>query len=162
MSSQGAILALALCTAGGALVWGAMSDLRSYTIPNWVSATVALAFIPAALVSSHFRPLDALMGLGLGLGAGLVLFALRWMGGGDVKMFAALSLWSGASGLLDLALTTSIAGAAVSIFMLSPLRRWAPSPPKAARDSAAHPVPYGAAIAAGGLWLLARYARFMD
>jgi prepilin peptidase CpaA len=79
------------------------------------------------------------------------------MGGGDVKLFSALALWCGPSRLASFTLVTSLAGVAVALIMLSPLRRLAPAAPDEARSAARQPMPYGVAIAAGGVWLLAQY-----
>ncbi|MEC9435536.1 MAG: prepilin peptidase [Pseudomonadota bacterium] len=76
------------------LVAAAVWDLRRMRIPNWLNALMALIFAvvgpltlsPEAL---GWRVLLALVVLAAGFG----LFALRRMGGGDVKMLAACALW---------------------------------------------------------------------
>src|SRR5438128_1250085 len=80
----------------------ALRDLTSYTIPNWLSLCLAAAFLPAAFTLG--LPV-AVIGLCLGIGvaallAGMVMFALGWIGGGDAKLFAASALWLGLSGAL--------------------------------------------------------------
>jgi prepilin peptidase CpaA len=161
MSPNAAILGACLALSVAALLWGAISDLRAYVIPNRVSALIVLAFVVAVALTPHIKLVDGLIGGAIGLTVGAALFALKWMGGGDVKLFAALSLWAGLSRLAPLALVTSLAGAVVSLVMISPLRRFAPPPSTEAQAAAAQPVPYGLAIAAGGLWLFAQYARLL-
>ena len=55
-----------------------LKDLTSYTIPNWISAVLAVAFFPAALVlglSAATIGLHAAIGVGALVG-GMVMFAL--------------------------------------------------------------------------------------
>lgn len=79
------------------VIVGALRDLTSYTIPNWVSGLLILGFFPAALALG--LPLSTI-GSNLGIGVialvlGVAMFALRWIGGGDAKLFAAAGLWLG-------------------------------------------------------------------
>src|ERR1700742_2496864 len=78
-------------------------DLASFTIPNFLSlALVALfaVFIICAGLSWHAAGWHLLAGL-LGLCIGFALFALRYIGGGDAKLFAAVALWLGFLNLLS-------------------------------------------------------------
>ncbi|MEO8113701.1 MAG: prepilin peptidase, partial [Phenylobacterium sp.] len=93
----------------------AMKDLSSYTIPNWISAALAIAFVPAALVVG-VTPVQ--IGIAIGVGAamlvvGVIMFALHWLGGGDAKLMAAARLWIGLPGLAPFALYTGLAGGAL-------------------------------------------------
>jgi prepilin peptidase CpaA len=91
---------------------------------------------------------------------GAFFFARGWMGGGDVKLLAAVSLWAGPSYLSIFAVVTGLSGAVLAAVMMSPLRRHMPM---ASADAltmtgpAQEPMPYGVAIAAGGLFVLALY-----
>jgi prepilin peptidase CpaA len=158
MTPSAIIVGVPVVTAAGALAWSAVSDVRAYRIPNWASVLIAAAYFPVAFLTPStpllWSVVTALGVLGLGLG----LFALGWMGGGDVKLFSALALWSGPSHLAPFALITSLAGVVLALVMLSPLRRLAPSPSAEARAATAQPMPYGVAIAAGGAWVLSLYA----
>jgi len=147
-----------------ALALAAVGDLRAYRIPNLIPAVLAASFALAAC----FMPRSFLLG-GLATGAGLLavgglLFALGVMGGGDAKLLAATALWAGPTLLSAFALVTSLAGMALAVVMLSPLRRLMPAPPQrlsapggGPREWARQPMPYGVAIAAGGLWVLGRH-----
>ena len=158
------VMAFALSLSAAALVWAAVSDVRRYQIPNRASAAVAVAFLAMAAV---MRPPFLLGGLAVGvgvLGVGALLFARRLMGGGDVKLLAAVGLWCGPGLLTPFALVTSLAGAALAAVMLSPVARRLPAPPgdgwtqtDAAAGALRQPVPFAVAIAAGGLWVLTRY-----
>ena len=78
------------------------------------------------------------------------------VGGGDVKLAAAIALWAGPAFLSEFAFVTALAGVALAAVMLSPLRRLMP---RRAGDEAAgglkQPMPFGAPLAAGGAWVLA-------
>lgn len=141
------------------VIVGALRDLTSYTIPNWVSGLLILGFVPAAL--SLGLPLPT-MGLHLGVGVaalviGMAMFALNWIGGGDAKLFAAGALWLGWPASLDYLLVTAIAGGVLTFALLglrSPfLRPYVLSGPGWV-NRLAEPegdLPYGVAIAVGAL-----------
>ena len=75
------------------IVWAAVSDLRGLRIPN----TLALISILLFLLTAPFVPqpelLARILAASLVFAAGFVLFALRFVGGGDVKMLSALMLF---------------------------------------------------------------------
>ena len=137
------------------LVWAAVVDIRTRTIPDGLNIAIALlapVFWWAAGV--ELWP-DAAERVGVAL-AVFALFAgffyLGGMGGGDVKMAGALSLWFGPMATLYFLVITSLAGGIVSLATAWWHKRSA-NPGKAE-------VPYGVAIAVGGLWLLAQ--RFLN
>jgi prepilin peptidase CpaA len=111
------------------LVTAAVWDLTSYTIPNlFILALLALfAVFAAALAYSgsamdwHQAGLHLLAG-GIGLVVGMGLFAAGWIGGGDAKLFAVVTLWLGWNALLEYALLASVLGGALTLALLS-LRR---------------------------------------
>ena len=66
----------------------ALSDATTMTIPNWISAVLVLAFFPAALIvglTPAAIGLSAALAFGA-LVAGMVMFALRWIGGGALAL----------------------------------------------------------------------------
>lgn len=140
------------------VLFAAVRDATSFTIPNWISLAAIGLFFPAALLVGTPPP-----GLGLALGAGLLvllagmaLFAFGWIGGGDAKLMAACALWMGWPATLNFLFFTSAAGGVLALALLAGrnssafLPRQAPAwlirllTPKA-------DVPYGVAIAAGAL-----------
>jgi prepilin peptidase CpaA len=156
----------ATAIAGSALAfaWGAVSDLRAYEIPNSVSAVIFLTFFPF-LIATHSAPVwPSLATAAAVLALGMVLFARGWMGGGDVKLFAAAAVWCGPALLPAFGIVTGLAGAVLAGLLLSPLRRLLPPPPAAAmalaggQTALAQPMPFGVAIAVGGAWVLAQHA----
>jgi prepilin peptidase CpaA len=88
------------------------------------------------------------------LAAGFALFALGYIGGGDAKLFACVTLWLGFHDLVAYALVACVLGGALSLALLS-VRKF-PLPLFLARHewlSRLHDrregVPYGVALAAG-------------
>jgi prepilin peptidase CpaA len=68
------------------------------------------------------------------------------MGGGDVKLFAALALWFHWVEVIRLILYASIIGAVVTLIFLA-IHTWK------RREGRAR-IPYGVAIALSGLWII--------
>jgi prepilin peptidase CpaA len=137
----------------------ALKDLTSYTIPNWISLALAAAF--ALLALSGGLPLQtigvhAAAGL-VALLAGMVMFALGWIGGGDAKLLSACCLWFGWPDGREFLLDTALAGGAFSVLLLLTrgqmvrpflplLGGWA-----GRLTTPGEPAPYGVAIALGTL-----------
>jgi prepilin peptidase CpaA len=87
------------------------TDLRSRRIPNLLTFTAAALGIA---VGSWTGGPDGAMTSSAGWLAGLAIFfvpfALRGLGGGDVKLLAALGAWVGPTDVVWVALYTGIAG----------------------------------------------------
>ena len=97
---------------------GSVTDLRTRKIPN------ALTFGAAAGGFAFFLLTKGWAGLGWSAGGWLLggllflpMFALRGMGGGDVKLLAALGAWLGPSRVIWLALYTAIAGGVFALIV---------------------------------------------
>src|SRR5262249_47283506 len=86
----------------GLLVWAAIQDFRARRIPNWLTLNLAAGGLLASLLSPHAlaAPASSILGLLAGLGIALVLFSLGALGGGDVKLLAAIGAWVGAWNVL--------------------------------------------------------------
>ena len=142
--SVGLLLAL-----GGLLLAAGIEDARLRTISNGTNATVAL-MAPLWWWAQGYAlwpdvPLQLLVAvIALALFAGA--FALGMMGGGDVKLIAALALWLPVAPFLNLLIVMSLVGGAVTLLMMIE-RRLKPS-------EAALEIPYGVAIAFAGLLAL--------
>jgi prepilin peptidase CpaA len=170
------------------LALAALIDLRERRIPNWLTGGVAALYPLYVLVSP--MPVASL-GVALAVAAamflfGFVLFARQLIGGGDVKLIAAVTLWTGLDHLALFALITSLAGGGLALgslwyqrwrgvidahmaalgWSLAPTGRMrhAESTSSEASDGAASSaieqapltLPYGIAIAAGGLAVVAQ------
>ena len=141
------------------VIVGAMRDAVSFTIPNWVSIALGAAFFPAALVMGAGPAqigIASLIGVGT-LIAGMAMFAVGWIGGGDAKLFPAAGLWMGLGALLPYLLITALAGGALAVMLLGLRSVWlrpitVRGPGWVSRlATPGENVPYGIAIAFGAL-----------
>jgi prepilin peptidase CpaA len=106
--AQSAALAVALAAC--------VTDLRMRRIPNVLTLGAALVGFGYHLLAGGWEGLlGSLAGWGLGLVLFLPLFALRGLGGGDVKLLAALGAWLGPGQTVWLALFTAIAGGPLAL-----------------------------------------------
>jgi len=132
-----------------ALLVAAFTDLRSRHIGNWLNGAIALAAPLFWWASGMALWPDIALQLGVALAtfAGLaVLFALRAMGGGDVKLLTALALWIAPMLFLKLLIVMALLGGVLTIaFGIRHVMR---------RRSEKLAIPYGVAIALAGLWVL--------
>ncbi len=140
------------------VIVAAMRDVTSFTIPNWISVVAAVLFAPAALVSGYSAgafAVCAAVGVA-GLVAGIAMFALGWIGGGDAKLFAACALWLGWPAVLPFVIWTALAGGGLAVMLLWGRRLAQPAvaggPAWVGRlMTPGGDVPYGLAITAGAL-----------
>jgi len=136
-----------------ALLLAAYTDLRRRQIDNALNAGVALA-APLFWWASQMGLAEIGWQVALALGAFAVLaglFALGALGGGDVKLLAALALWIKPVWFGQLLMVMAVAGGVLTVAMAA----WH----VARRQRGRLAVPYGIAIAMGGLWVLgANYA----
>lgn len=138
-----AVLAIGLLVA-------AFTDLRRRQIDNWLNAAIALG-APLFWWSSG---LSLWPGVAWQLGIAVVtfiataaLFALRAMGGGDVKLLTALALWIRPTHFLFLVVIMAMLGGLLTILFGA----WHVARRKQGRVA----IPYGIAISAAGLFTIA-------
>ena len=137
------------------LVVAAVIDVRTFTISNRLNLGVAL-MAPLYWWSAHL-PLWPDIGVQVAIAAGVfallaVAFYAGMMGGGDVKLAAALALWFSPQSTLRFLVFMSIAGGVLTLVVVG-LHRLKKKPGKPE-------VPYGVAIAVGGLLILIQ--RFLN
>lgn len=149
-------------------------DVRTGRIPNALTVTgLAVALALRALPGAG-PILPGLGGAGIALAVGLPLFALGGLGGGDVKLLAAVGAFLGPERLVTALLAAGVAGGVLAVAValrrgvLLPallgtrnlLARWATLGRAGERRSFGSPgavtVPYGVAIAVGAVagWFL--------
>lgn len=146
-----------LCTAGVGLLLlaAAVSDLSRFTIPNWISLALVLLYLGASGASGTpvaTMVLPLLLAVAVLL-AGAVAFERGWIGGGDVKLLAAASLWVPPAQLPGFLVLVAVLGGALAALVLAAavIRRAT----AAAEDSLASiRLPYGVAISAAGMLTL--------
>jgi prepilin peptidase CpaA len=152
---QGALSWFFIALLAAALLWASICDWRSRTIPNWLNGAIALLAIPYWWTAG----VTLWPGVALHIGFAAAVFALfaiafRFgaMGGGDVKMAAAVALWLPLAGIVKLLVIMSIAGGVLTVAMLAAHRM--------AKAAGQPEIPYGIAIAFGGFWLIGE--RFLN
>ena len=132
-----------------ALLVAAFTDLRSRHIGNWLNGAIALAAPLFWWASGLSLWPDVALQLGVALAAFAVLaglFALRAMGGGDVKLLTALALWIAPMLFLKLLVVMALVGGVLTLVFGA----WHVM--RKRREKLA--IPYGVAIALAGLWVL--------
>jgi prepilin peptidase CpaA len=143
-------------TAGftGLMAMAAVEDFRRLVIPNAVVLGLC-ALWPLQLAAAPSLTLANTLGAA-GCAAviflvGAMLFWRGLIGGGDVKLLAAASLWAGPGMIPALLLTTAVLGGLLTLVLLSvpALRVVCGSAAGTALRSL--PVPYGVAIAAAAV-----------
>jgi prepilin peptidase CpaA len=140
-----------------AMLYAAVSDIFTMTIPNRISiALIAifplaayLAGLPMATVLWHLAAFATVLVVCFGL------FSFNLLGGGDAKLLASAALWVGMSQLLPFITYVALSGGALAIIFLAyrrfpvsalPVPEWALRLHKAEKG-----MPYGLAICVGGL-----------
>ena len=146
---------LLLLALAAILIVAAVVDVRTFTISNRLNLSVAL-LAPVYWLSVALSPWP---GIALQVAAAAMVFVLfaaafyaGMMGGGDVKLAAALALWFSPFTTLRFIVLTSLAGGVLTLIVLV----WHRARKREGRPE----VPYGVAIAAGGLAILTQ--RFLN
>jgi prepilin peptidase CpaA len=99
------------------IAYAALMDVRMRRIPNRVVAILAVTgFVFSVYVEGGAGGiLRGAAGLGVGLACWLPFHMVRWLGAGDVKLFAAAGCWLGATRALEGALVAALAGAGLAL-----------------------------------------------
>jgi prepilin peptidase CpaA len=152
---NGAFTQVLLIGLAALLVVAAVIDMRTFTISNRLNVTVAL-LAPLYWFSIALTPWP---GVAIQLAAGATVFAILagafyagMMGGGDVKLAAALALWFSPASTIKFLVLMSLAGGVLTLAVLT----WH----RAKRREGRPEIPYGVAIAFGGLAILTQ--RFLN
>jgi prepilin peptidase CpaA len=137
------------------LIVAAVIDARTFTISNRLNLTVA-ALAPVYWVAAALAPWP---GVAIQIAGGLTVFTILagafyagMMGGGDVKLAAALALWFPPGVTMKFLVLMSLAGGVLTLGLLA----WH----RVRRREGRPKIPYGVAIAFGGLAILAQ--RFLN
>ncbi|MGA8169548.1 MAG: prepilin peptidase [Methylocystis sp.] len=142
------------------MIFAALADLFTMTIPNRVSLILIAVYFALAL---YLRVPLATVGLHAACGFAMLaltftMFQMGWIGGGDAKLAAATALWLGWQSLFEYGLIASLFGGALTALIL--LLRHYDLPEKirsvgfvgrlAEKNGG---VPYGIALALAGLMI---------
>ncbi len=148
---NGAFTHLLLLGLAALLVVAAVIDVRTFTISNRLTLAVAL------LAPLYWLSIGLALwpGVAIQIAAAAVVFLLMagafyagMMGGGDVKLAAALALWFPPAATIKFIVLMSLAGGVLTIGLVV----WH----RAKRREGRPEIPYGVAIAVGGLAILAQ------
>jgi prepilin peptidase CpaA len=152
---NGAFTQLLLVALAALLLVAAIIDVRTFTISNRLNLTVAL-LAPLYWFSVSMVPWP---GIAIQLAGATTVFILLagafyagMMGGGDVKLAAALALWFPPVGTIKFLILMSVAGGVLTLVVLA----WHHAKKREGRPE----IPYGVAIAFGGLAILTQ--RFLN
>ncbi|KVD79251.1 peptidase A24 [Burkholderia sp. ABCPW 14] len=132
----------------------AVEDMRSRRLSNGAVFAVALLyFADAALARDSLETAASHVAIAAAM---LMLFGvfrhLGWIGGGDVKLAAAVFLWAGPARVFPVLLIVGMGGILLGFATVAAVawRRWATSSPYVP----ARGVPYGVALALGGAFAI--------
>ena len=114
MAAAGGVVLCALLAAA------CVSDLRTRRIPNALVLLTAVAGLVFSAVTKSFAAGLTQAGGGLltGLAIWIPFYALRMLGAGDVKLFAAASTFLGARSAVDAAVYTALYGGGLALLYM--------------------------------------------
>lgn len=148
------------------LVVAAWQDLRTLHISNSLPLSIVGVFVVWSLLGLAAGTSTAAE-IALSIGCAVMLFlvaaaafAAGMIGGGDVKLIATTALFAGPSLMPDFLLVVGIVGGVLGIVVLAGVQIGpiAHADGATARGRLQTRLPYGPAIAAGGLWVAATLA----
>ena len=146
------------------LLYVAVIDIATRLIQNEICLMLALLGI-ASQFASPTHVTESLIAATILLLLLIVIYQRGWIGGGDVKLLVALAIGLPLTGVIQLLTVTALAGAVLALVHL--MMRLLPYPGPAPAGSSLlrrvyaverwrnlrhAPLPYGAAIACGGIW----------
>jgi prepilin peptidase CpaA len=152
----GCLIAFALL-----LLLAAWQDWRTMNIADGISLGIIAVFVAWAatgIAAGTVSLLDLALALACAVGMfglGALAFAAGAMGGGDVKLAAATSLFAGPALILDFVTVTAVIGGLLGVAILAGARIGpiTSTGGGTVRARLRGNLPYGPAIAVGGLWV---------
>ncbi len=148
--SYGLLIALAI-----ALLYASFTDIMSRTIANWVNIAIAVSAPVYWWASGMSLWPDMVLQVAFAAGVAAVLVGIAFigyklhvtiMGGGDIKLLAALALWFTPFNYVDMLWNMALFGGAIAIAFVLRLMFFKPKTRGV--------LPYGVAITFGALWVL--------
>ncbi|MBB4369414.1 Flp pilus assembly protein protease CpaA [Bradyrhizobium sp. cir1] len=148
------------------LLYVATLDVATRLIRNEVCLALALLGI-ASQIGSPVQLAQSLIAAAILFLLLLIIYTRGWMGGGDVKLLTAVTIGFPLTGVIQLLTITAMAGGVLAMAHLVmrnlPYPKLAPAGSSFARRVYAverwrhlrhAPLPYGVAIACGGIWAI--------
>jgi prepilin peptidase CpaA len=173
---EAVLIALVLCAA--------VYDVRYRRIPNWLTLAGVLTGLALNGFLDQGRPglfVASMMGIGIAFGVYFILYALRAMGAGDVKLMAAVGAIVGWPNWFGIFIITAVLGGVMAMilivargrvkktfwnvaFILSELKSGRPAYMRKEELDVKSPkslgLPHGAVIAVGTIFFLALSAYY--
>src|SRR6266566_2442373 len=146
------------------LLYVAVNDIATRLIRNEICLMLALLGI-AGQLASPMQVTESLIAATILLLLLIVVYQRGWIGGGDVKLLVALAIGLPLMGVIQMLTVTALAGGILALVHL--MMRHLPNPKLAPAGSSLvrrvcaierwrnlrqAPLPYGVAIACGGIW----------
>jgi prepilin peptidase CpaA len=101
------------------VIVAAIWDIRTRRIPNWLTLSGVVLGVALNTFLYEINGLwFSLKGLGVAFGVYFVLYLLRAMGAGDVKLMAAVGAAAGPGNWLGILVLTSVAGAIAGLLLV--------------------------------------------
>jgi prepilin peptidase CpaA len=140
----------------------AFEDLRRLIIPNALTVSLCVLWPFYVVATPSLFVVAASLGCALAVFlAGAFCFSRGYLGGGDVKLLAAATLWAGPGGTAPLLVLTGVLGGLLALLLLMPpgaqlaaFARTKLGPAEIPEKAGSTPIPYGIAIAAAGLLVI--------
>jgi prepilin peptidase CpaA len=156
---------------------GAITDVRSARLPNRLTYTAVVAGLVLRTALGWTGLKNGLIGIAIAGGLFCVLYIMGAMGGGDMKMMAAVGAWVGRTHVVTVLIAIGLAGGvlalvsiifnknliqtvrnAVRLVMFRFTAGLAPHPEMNVQAPGSRRVPFGVAIAMGTLFCAANAA----
>ncbi len=146
------------------LLYAAATDIAMRLIPNEVCLTLAVLGL-ASQLANPAQIIESLIVAAVLFASLFFIHSRGFVGGGDVKLLTSLALGFPLAGVVELLSVTALAGGALAMVHL--MMRQLPHPAQAPAGSSVFrrvyaierwrhlrysPLPYGVAIACGGIW----------
>lgn len=126
---------------------GAIYDIRTRRIPNWLNAAFVVTGLVLILVLVDWQTaLSGLAHFAIALIVSMAIFAMKMWGGGDAKFYAAMAAWFPLAAGIGLFVSIALAGLIVALIWLAMAKFRGQ---KLKRGDKV--MPYGVAIALGGI-----------
>jgi prepilin peptidase CpaA len=100
------------------LLLACVSDVTRFEIPDSLSIAMLLLAIGFGLLVPGFAWGPHALAVLAMFAVGLLLFALGWMGGGDVKLLVAAAAWTGLAGLPALLIGMAFGGGLLALVLI--------------------------------------------
>jgi prepilin peptidase CpaA len=107
----------ALVVLGVGLAVAVATDLRAHRIPNWLTAGMAAAGFGIAAGGGQVTPMQAALGMVVGLLLMLPGHVIGATGAGDVKLMAAVGAVVGTGPIVRVFLYSAVVGGALAVFV---------------------------------------------